>query len=57
MCKPIHRCLMVRIPGFHPGDPGSIPGDEDCPGMTQKAPRNKMIGGDPLARKSKRGRT
>ncbi len=25
----IHRSLMVRIAGFHPADPGSIPGDED----------------------------
>ena len=24
----IHRSLMVRIAGFHPADPGSIPGDE-----------------------------
>ena len=27
MCH-IHRSLMVRIAGFHPADPGSIPGDE-----------------------------
>ena len=24
----IHRSLMVRMAGFHPADPGSIPGDE-----------------------------
>ena len=24
----IHRSLMVRIAGFHPADPGSIPGME-----------------------------
>ncbi len=28
---------MVRIAGFHPADPGSIPGDEDCLGTTLKA--------------------
>ena len=33
----IHRSLMVRIAGFHPADPGSIPGDEVCLGMTLKA--------------------
>ena len=35
----IHRSLMVRIAGFHPADPGSIPGDEDRLGMTLKAPK------------------
>ena len=29
---------MARIAGFHPADPGSIPGDEVCLGMTLKAP-------------------
>ena len=28
MCN-IHRSLMDRMAGFHPADPGSIPGDED----------------------------
>ena len=31
---------MVRIAGFHPADPGSIPGDEVCLGMTLKAPKH-----------------
>ena len=35
----IHRSLMARIAGFHPADPGSIPGDEDRLGMTLKAPK------------------
>ena len=26
MLTPIPRGLMARIPGFHPGGPGSIPG-------------------------------
>ena len=33
----ILRSLMARICGFHPQDPGSIPGVEVCPGMTLKA--------------------
>ena len=28
LCVKFHRSLMVRIAGFHPADPGSIPGDE-----------------------------
>ena len=28
---------MARICGFHPQDPGSIPGVDECPGMTLKA--------------------
>ena len=31
------RSLMGRICGFHPQDPGSIPGVDECPGMTLKA--------------------
>ena len=30
---------MVRIAGFHPADPGSIPGDEVRLRMTLKAPK------------------
>ena len=37
------RSLMVRICGFHPQDPGSIPGVEVCPGMTLKAFHNVCI--------------
>ena len=39
---------MVRIAGFHsileklPADPGSIPGDEDRLGRTQKATRERI---------------
>ena len=33
----ILRSLMARICGFHPQDPGSIPGVDECPGMTLKA--------------------
>ena len=46
--KIIHRSLMVRIAGFHsileklPADPGSIPGDEDRLGRTQKATRERI---------------
>ena len=43
----IHRSLMARIAGFHPADPGSIPGDEVSLGMTLKALRS------PTAKKSK----
>ena len=25
-CNPIQYSLVVRMPGFHPGGPGSIPG-------------------------------
>ena len=35
----IHRSLMARIAGFHPADPGSIPGDEVRLRMTLKAPK------------------
>ena len=34
---------MVRIAGFHPADPGSIPGDEVRPGMTLKAFQHACI--------------
>ena len=30
---------MVRMAGFHPADPGSIPGDEGRPEMTLKVSR------------------
>ena len=34
---------MARICGFHPQDPGSIPGVEVCPRMTLKAFYNVCI--------------
>ena len=42
MCN-IHRSLMVRIAGFHPEDPGSIPGDEGSSGNDVKS--NMETGG------------
>jgi hypothetical protein len=33
---------MVRMAGFHPADPGSIPGDEGRPEMTIKASPIRM---------------
>ena len=44
---------MVRIAGFHPADPGSIPGDEGSSRNDVKSPRyvsRTRVGGElPLA--------
>ena len=40
---------MVRIAGFHPADPGSIPGDEEMMSWEDIKSTTQDIGGVPLA--------